>query len=149
MYIGPYAVFAAWIATVTHLHHTHPDVPWYSGNGEWTFVKGALSTVDRNYGIVEDIHHNIGTHVVHHLFSSIPHYNLIEATKHIVPTIGPHHKVSQESMFTMMLNIWKNCRFVPDGTGKLYHVSDWENVVSKSPPMKSTGRDSKNTPIHT
>jgi omega-3 fatty acid desaturase (delta-15 desaturase) len=51
-------------------------------------VKGALSTVDRHYGIIEDIHHNIGTHVVHHLFSNIPHYNIVEATKYIKPLLG-------------------------------------------------------------
>jgi len=131
MYIAPYLVFAAWIATVTHLHHTHPDVPWYSGPKEWTFVKGALSTIDRNYGIVEDIHHNIGTHVVHHLFSTITHYNLIEATNFIKPLLGNHHRVSTESTISAMLTSMKHCRFVPNGSGILYYVSNWREVLRR------------------
>lgn len=42
-------------------------------------MRGGLSTIDRDYGIFNDIHHDIGTHVVHHLFPQMPHYNLKEA----------------------------------------------------------------------
>lgn len=44
-------------------------------------MRGGLSTIDRDYGIFNKIHHDIGTHVVHHLFHQIPHYNLEEATE--------------------------------------------------------------------
>lgn len=44
-------------------------------------MRGGLSTIDRDYGIFNKIHHDIGTHVVHHLFPQIPHYNLCEATE--------------------------------------------------------------------
>jgi len=127
-YIMPYIVFAGWLAVVTHLHHTHPDVPWYR-DPEWSFVKGALSTVDRDYGIIENIHHNIGTHVVHHLFSSIPHYNLIEATKAIRPVLGKHYRKTQENTISAMLTAFEYCRFVPDLGSMVYH-SDWKEVVS-------------------
>ena len=46
---------------------------------EWSYLRGGLSTIDRDYGIFNKIHHDIGTHVVHHLFPQIPHYNLEEA----------------------------------------------------------------------
>jgi hypothetical protein len=46
---------------------------------EWNYMRGGLSTIDRDYGWLNNIHHDIGTHVVHHLFPQIPHYNLIEA----------------------------------------------------------------------
>ncbi len=46
---------------------------------EWNYMRGGLSTIDRDYGWFNNIHHDIGTHVVHHLFPQIPHYNLIEA----------------------------------------------------------------------
>ena len=48
---------------------------------EWSYFRGGLSTIDRDYGIFNKIHHDIGTHVVHHLFPQMPHYNLTEATE--------------------------------------------------------------------
>jgi len=112
-YLLPLIIFGAWIAIVTHLHHTHPDVPWYS-NEEWTFLKGNMSTVDRDYGIVEDVHHNIGSHMVHHLFFKIPHYHLKDATAAIKPILGCYYKQSEESILLAMFRLWKECRFVPN-----------------------------------
>ena len=43
-------------------------------------MRGGLSTIDRDYGMFNKIQHDIGTHVVHHLFPQIPHYHLTEAT---------------------------------------------------------------------
>jgi omega-3 fatty acid desaturase (delta-15 desaturase) len=46
---------------------------------EWSYTRGGLSTIDRDYGWFNKVHHDIGTHVVHHLFPQIPHYHLVEA----------------------------------------------------------------------
>ena len=35
------------------------------------------------------VHHDIGTHVVHHLFPQIPHYNLCEATDAVCDFTSP------------------------------------------------------------
>ncbi|WAR27308.1 FAD3E-like protein [Mya arenaria] len=80
-YVVPVIVFASWLLVVTFLHHIEENTPWYS-EGSWTYVKGQVSSVDRNYGWAHHIIHNIGTHQVHHLFPRIPHYNLEAATCH-------------------------------------------------------------------
>jgi len=55
-------------------------VPHYDATA-WTWLKGALGTIDRKYpDFIDALHHYIGTtHVLHHLFSDIPHYNAKEA----------------------------------------------------------------------
>lgn len=80
-YLVPLFVMGTYIVVVTFLHHSELNIPWYA-DGEWDFVKGQLSTIDRDYGIVHHVIHSIGTHQMHHMFTKIPHYHLEEATKH-------------------------------------------------------------------
>ena len=56
---------------------------------EWSYMRGGLSTIDRDYGLFNKVHHDIGTHVVHHLFPQIPHYHLTEATEARSPPSPP------------------------------------------------------------
>ena len=37
----------------------------------WSYLRGGLTTLDRDYGIFNKIQHDIGTHVVHHLFPQV------------------------------------------------------------------------------
>ena len=76
----PCFIFASWLVVVTFLHHTEVGVSWY-GDTRWNYVRGQLSSVDRDYGWAHSLTHNIGTHQIHHLFLLIPHYHLEEATK--------------------------------------------------------------------
>ncbi|KAJ6968915.1 omega-3 fatty acid desaturase [Populus alba x Populus x berolinensis] len=80
LYGIPYVGFVMWLDLVTYLHHHgHEDkLPWYRGKG-WSYLRGGLTTLDRDYGWINNIHHDIGTHIIHHLFPQIPHYHLIEA----------------------------------------------------------------------
>lgn len=85
LYAVPYWVGVVWLDVVTYLHHhgshdVEEKMPWYRGE-EWSYLRGGLTTIDRDYGIFNKIHHDIGTHVVHHLFPQIPHYNLEAATE--------------------------------------------------------------------
>uniref|UniRef100_A0A383VUL9 Fatty acid desaturase domain-containing protein n=1 Tax=Tetradesmus obliquus TaxID=3088 RepID=A0A383VUL9_TETOB len=96
LYFVPYWVFVVWLDTVTYLHHHGPEdaamkMPWYRGE-EWSYLRGGLTTLDRDYGIFNKIHHNIETHVVHHLFPQIPHYNLVEATEAAKKVMGPYYR---------------------------------------------------------
>ena len=66
----------------------------------WTFMKGAMETIDRTYGFgLDSITHNITNgHLVHHVFfTQIPHYNLIEARNIIKPFLGDWYKVEDQN----------------------------------------------------
>lgn len=86
LYGGPLIVVNAWLVLYTWLQHTDVDVPHYSQD-DHSFVKGALHTIDRPYdkmdpwGVIDFLHHKIGTtHVAHHFDSTIPHYKAQAAT---------------------------------------------------------------------
>ena len=121
-YAGPYIVFVIWLDLVTFLHHTEPDIPWYR-DGEWTFLKGALSSVDRDYGFISHIHHDIGTHVAHHIFLNIPHYNLKKATEAIKPLLGEYYHKTEEPIYISLWNSYKKCHFVPNEGKVVYYTS--------------------------
>jgi omega-3 fatty acid desaturase (delta-15 desaturase) len=81
-------IFSSWLITTTYLQHhdnTVKDTIVY-GDESWTFVKGALQTVDRSYGSIIDhlSHHITNGHLVHHFFfNKIPHYKLEKATQYL------------------------------------------------------------------
>ena len=129
-YVGPYIVFVIWLDLVTFLHHTEPELPWYRGEN-WTFLKGAISTIDRDYGLINHIHHDIGTHVAHHIFLNIPHYHLIQATKAIKPIMGEYFHSSDEPLWSSLWRSFMACHFVPDTGGQVYYTS-YHNRDGKS-----------------
>lgn len=94
MYVGPYLVVNAHLTSITFLQHTDEDVPHYDENA-WTWLKGALCTVDRNYpAFINALQFDIGsTHVVHHLFSDIPHYNAVIANEYVKKILGNQYIV--------------------------------------------------------
>jgi omega-3 fatty acid desaturase (delta-15 desaturase) len=122
-YAGPYIVFVIWLDLVTYLHHTEQDIPWYR-EGHWTFLKGAISTIDRDYGFINSIHHDIGTHVAHHIFLNMPHYNLRKATEAIKPIMGSYYRKSEVPIWKSLWNSAVSCRFVPNEGGQVYHNSE-------------------------
>lgn len=123
-YFIPYFIFVIWLSLITFLHHTHPTLAWYR-EGEWNFVKGALSTMDRSYGIFEPIHHNIGTHAVHHLFSGIPHYNLKKAKSYLKKELGDIYKEAQNGIWKDFFIAAKECIVVPN-EGKIVYYQKYK-----------------------
>ncbi len=121
----PYFVVNAWLVLYTWLQHTDPSIPHY-GDDEWTLVKGALSTIDRDYGIFDFFHHTIGsTHVVHHLFHEMPWYNAIEATRHVKAFLEPKglYNYDPTPWYVEMWRVAKRCHYVEDTTGVQYFKS--------------------------
>ncbi len=119
-YLVPYVIFVVWLDLVTYLHHTEQDIPWYRSE-DWYFLKGALSTIDRDYGWFNPIHHHIGTHVAHHIFLSIPHYHLLEATEAIKPVLGEFYRKSNTSIWQDFWQSYKTCHFVANDGAKVYY----------------------------
>jgi acyl-lipid omega-3 desaturase len=121
-YLVPYLIFVMWLDLVTFLHHTEADIPWYRGK-DWYFLKGALSTIDRDYGFINSIHHDIGTHVAHHIFSNMPHYHLKTATEAIKPILGNYYRISHEPIWKSFFKSYWVCHFVPDQGSGVYYQS--------------------------
>lgn len=69
LYGLPYLSVNNWLVAFTYLHHNDPEIPHFEASG-WTFLEGALSTVDRPFGFVgrHMFHGIVDYHVVHHLF---------------------------------------------------------------------------------
>ncbi|KAM3143396.1 hypothetical protein pb186bvf_004457 [Paramecium bursaria] len=84
LYLGPYLVVNAWLTIITFLQHTDQNVPHYDEKA-WTWLRGAVCTIDRNYPLwIDALQYEIGTtHVVHHIFSELPHYNAREANHYV------------------------------------------------------------------
>jgi omega-3 fatty acid desaturase (delta-15 desaturase) len=119
-YFVPYLVFVIWLDLVTYLHHTEDNIPWYRGDN-WYYLKGALSTIDRDYGIFNNIHHNIGTHVAHHIFHTIPHYYLKDATEAVKPILGDYYRISHEPIWKSFFKSQQVCHYVPDQGDEVYY----------------------------
>ncbi|KAK9065496.1 hypothetical protein SSX86_014897 [Deinandra increscens subsp. villosa] len=115
VYGGALMVMNAFLVTITYLHHTHPSLPHYD-DSEWNWMKGAFATVDRDYGVLNKVFHNItDTHVLHHLFSYIPHYHAMEATKAIRPVLGEFYQSDSTPFFVALWRESKDCLFIePD-----------------------------------
>ncbi|CAA3006753.1 delta(12)-fatty-acid desaturase FAD2-like [Olea europaea subsp. europaea] len=115
VYGGPLLVVNGFLVLITYLQHTHPALPHYDST-EWDWLRGALATADRDYGILNKVFHNItDTHVAHHLFSTMPHYHAMEATKAIKPILGNYYKFDRTPIFKAMWREVKECIYVePD-----------------------------------
>lgn len=112
VYGVPLLIVNGWLVLITYLQHTHPALPHYDSS-EWDWLRGALATVDRDYGILNKVFHNItDTHVAHHLFSTMPHYNAMEATKAIKPILGEYYRLDVTPVWKAMWREAKECVYV-------------------------------------
>jgi omega-6 fatty acid desaturase (delta-12 desaturase) len=133
-YIGPLLWNQAWLVLYTWLQHNDPSVPQY-GPDEWTWVKGALSTIDRPYGIFDFFHHKIGsTHVAHHLFHEMPFYKADVATSAIKAYLEPKglYNYDHTPWYLAMWRIARTCHYIDDVEGIQYYRSLEDIPLSKA-----------------
>ena len=111
------------IVVITYLQHTDPTLPHFTTSA-WKFAYGAAATIDRSFKLGPiDIdkyffHGIVGTHVVHHMCSSIPFYHAYEATDAIRTVMGNHYNEDRDTplMQALFRNI-RDCRFVEESEG--------------------------------
>ena len=108
------------IVTITFLQHTDLELPYYTSS-TWSFLRGAASTVDRDFGFIgrHIFHGAIETHVLHHHSSRIPFYHAAEASQAIRSVMGTHYQSNFETSY--LWAFWKNyrlCRFVEETDGR-------------------------------
>lgn len=114
VYFVPYLVTNFWLVSITALHHSDYHVPHYGGD-DWTWLRGALCTIDRDYGIVNVMLHNItDTHVVHHIFPRMPHYHAKEATRAVRPLLGAYYFEDHEPFYSALWRFVTECTYVED-----------------------------------
>lgn len=127
VYGGPLLVVNGFLVLITYLQHTHPALPHYDSS-EWDWLRGALATVDRDWGILNKVFHNItDTHVSHHLFSTMPHYHAMEATKAIKPILGNYYQFDRTPIFKAMWREAKECIYVERDEGDQNKGVFWYN----------------------
>lgn len=82
-------------------------------------IIGALSTIDRNYPpFIDELHHHIGTtHVLHHIFSDLPHYNTKEANIHMKKVLGPLHNEDSKNILNSLMVSASLCAVDHEGNG--------------------------------
>jgi omega-6 fatty acid desaturase / acyl-lipid omega-6 desaturase (Delta-12 desaturase) len=120
-YFVPYLFTNMWLVLYTYLQHSCPSVPHYRG-AEWTFLRGALCSVDRDYGIYNVIHHQIGSkHVAHHLFSQMPFYHTVEATEALKKVLGPYYNYDDTPIITALMRSWSECKYVDPSDGEVMY----------------------------
>lgn len=123
VYGVPLLVVNGFLVLITYLQHTHPALPHYDSS-EWNWLRGALATVDRDYGLLNKVFHNItDTHVAHHLFHTMPHYHAMEATKAIRPLLGDYYRFDATPFYKALWREARECLYVEaDHDGDTHQV---------------------------
>jgi omega-6 fatty acid desaturase (delta-12 desaturase) len=98
----------AWLVLVTFLQHSDARVPHYDEDENFNFVKGAIATVDRDYGSLWNnlTHHITDAHVVHHVFSRVPFYQAKKMTPYVARVLGKHYVYDERPFFQQLWEAW-------------------------------------------
>jgi len=118
-FIGPRLVTNYWLIFITTIQHSHKTKTKYLDDSKWSWYKGAIRTIDYDYGgkrslllritgrVFDFISLSItSTHVCHHLFSKMPHYNCVRATPIIKKALGRHYKQPDSSATASFFRVY-------------------------------------------
>jgi len=138
-YFVPYLIVNFWLVSITELQHTDASIPHFK-DGEWTWLKGALCTVDRDYGVLNIIFHHIGdTHVCHHLFPLIPHYHSEEASQAIRKVLGESYRFDSTPFLKALYKTFQDCVYVQEReSGVFWYQGPNEFVNDKQEKCKNS-----------
>ncbi|PHT32968.1 Omega-6 fatty acid desaturase, endoplasmic reticulum [Capsicum baccatum] len=151
IYGMPLLIHNVTLVLVTYLNHTHPSVPHYDSS-EWDWLRGALASVDRDFGLLNKVFHNFGdTHVLHHLFTTIPHYHALEAANAIKPLLGEYYQFDGTPIYKALWREFSECIYVEKVTMPVIRRKNkWKRVdivagegTSKSPPAQAEQSESQ------
>nr|AFN53645.1 omega-6 desaturase [Linum usitatissimum]AMY26637.1 fatty acid desaturase 2-oxidoreductase activity, omega-6 desaturase [Linum usitatissimum] len=128
VYGAPVMVVNGFFITITYLHHTHLAVPRYDSS-EWDWLRGALATMDRDFGLLNKVFHNVtDTHVTHHLISTIPHYHAMEANNAIRPVLGDYYHIDRTPVVKALWREAKECVYIEADDGEKNKGVFWFNT---------------------
>jgi len=118
LYLMPLMVTNCWLVLYTWLQHTDVDIPHFDKDN-WSWVKGALHTVDRPYGpILDYLHHRIGsTHVAHHVCATIPHYKAKKATEALKAKFPDFYLYDPTPIHQALMRVSSRCTAVQKAPG--------------------------------
>jgi omega-6 fatty acid desaturase (delta-12 desaturase) len=121
----PFLVFTYVIAFVVYLHHTHPDVQFFSDRQEWSATIGQVtcSTAVRSNAVVERLTHNILIHPPHHVDTRIPFYNLKRAYSELEPVFG-HYICEYRLSVRAVRRIFSRCQLYDFDTHTWHRFAD-------------------------
>lgn len=146
-YLVPYFWCNHWLVMITYLQHTDQQVPHYQPD-EWTFARGALATVDREWlwPIGPFFFHGIAeTHVAHHVHSKIPHYHAWEATRALKQKLGPCYRHSDQNVFKALWHNLRTCRFVDLSDSILFYRN--RRGVPAAAPAKNVREETSDSGV--
>jgi acyl-lipid omega-6 desaturase (Delta-12 desaturase) len=126
-------------------HHTHPKVPWYGNEEDWSFYAGQVQSVVHIEmpRPIELVLHNIMEHTAHHVDTRIPLYNLEDAQKQLEQAFGDDLVVFP---FTIRgyLNTLRTCRLFDYEN---FRWLDWDGTPTTEPLLRR--EDSRGVVVRT
>jgi len=122
-YFIPYMLCNHWIVMCTFLHHSDPTLPHYRKE-EWTYLRGAIATVDRPVlgWIGRFFFHNVShDHIAHHLFSHAPFYNQPQITDAVRSVLMEDYNYDPTNCFYALYRSFTECVFIEDEGGIVFY----------------------------